>query len=786
MTLADHLRALPDADLGAVLRARPDLLVPVPGTISDLAAKAQSRLSVARALEGLDQFTLEMLDAVRLAAHPTATVDAVVGLAVGAPADRVRQALDRLRALALVYGADGELRLVGTVEDLCSVYPAGLGRPAVELDAAAAELAGDPAALRRALLAAPAAARAVLDRLAEGPPVGTVRDAFRPAAPGEPESPVRWLITRRLLVPTAADTVELPREVGLLLRREHGPLGPLHPAPPEVAAPVRDIAAADSAGAGQAMEAVRLAEAVLAVLAAEPAAVLRAGGIGVRDLRRVARDAGVGERDAALLLEVTAAAGLLADTGDAEPQWLPTAAYDTWCAEPLAVRWGRLARAWLAMTRLAGLVGARDERGRPINALSGEVERIGAPGLRRTTLQVLRELPVGAAPPATDVIALLAWEAPRRGGSHRDEAVRATLAEAAVLGVTGLGALTGYGRALVAAADSPDHAAAGTSGSDDDPLGIAASPADTVGADDDVVVALEKLLPAPVDHVLVQADLTVVVPGPPELSLAAELALVADAESAGGATVYRVSPASVRRALDAGYSAGDIHKLFARRSRTGVPQSLQYLVDDVARRHGGLRTGTAGAYLRSDDTALLAEAVADRRLAPLALRALAPTVLVTPYGVHRLLAGLRDAGYAPVPEDATGALVVTSTDLRRAPVRPRRASPAVVPAVDETRLTEVVRSLRRGDAAARAARRAPVRTERVNDSSTSAALGVLQRAVQERLQVWVGYVDAHGSGTSRLLRPVSLGAGYLRAEDERSEMLHTFALHRITSATLAD
>ena len=38
----------------------------------------------------------------------------------------------------------------------------------------------------------------------------------------------------------------------------------------------------------------------------------------------------------------------------------------------------------------------------------------------------------------------------------------------------------------------------------------------------------------------------------------------------------------------------------------------------------------------------------------------------------------------------------------------------------------------------------------------------------------------------RLVRPVSMGAGYLRAEDDRTEMLHTFALHRITAAVVAD
>jgi len=47
-------------------------------------------------------------------------------------------------------------------------------------------------------------------------------------------------------------------------------------------------------------------------------------------------------------------------------------------------------------------------------------------------------------------------------------------------------------------------------------------------------------------------------------------------------------------------------------------------------------------------------------------------------------------------------------------------------------------------------------------------------------------VDAHGATNSRLVRPISIGAGYLRAEDERTEMLHTFALHRITAAIPED
>ncbi len=68
----------------------------------------------------------------------------------------------------------------------------------------------------------------------------------------------------------------------------------------------------------------------------------------------------------------------------------------------------------------------------------------------------------------------------------------------------------------------------------------------------------------------------------------------------------------------------------------------------------------------------------------------------------------------------------------------------------------------------------------------SQALSILQQAVRDKIKVWVGYVDAHGSAASRLVRPVSIGAGYLRAEDDRTQTLHTFALHRITAAAPAE
>ena len=90
----------------------------------------------------------------------------------GTEARVVQQAVQRLRDLCLVVGPDAAVKLAPAVDELTSPYPAGLGRPADELDPDVAMLVADAAGLRRTLLTAPPEARAVLDRLAAGPPVG--------------------------------------------------------------------------------------------------------------------------------------------------------------------------------------------------------------------------------------------------------------------------------------------------------------------------------------------------------------------------------------------------------------------------------------------------------------------------------------------------------------------------------------------------------------------------------------------------------------------------------------
>jgi len=300
---------------------------------------------------------------------------------------------------------------------------------------------------------------------------------------------------------------------------------------------------------------------------------------------------------------------------------------------------------------------------------------------------------------------------------------------------------------------------------------------------------LAPQLPEPLGHVLLQADLTAVAPGPLERPLAETLSVLADVESKGGATVYRFTPGSVRRALDAGKSASDLHAFLAAHSRTPVPQPLAYLIDDVARKHGHLRIGAASAYVRCDDEALLNEILADKRSQGLRLRRLAPTVLAAQADPGALLEGLRGMGFAPAAESAEGDVLITRAHAHRSP--PRTAPEPVhdgPPLADSTLTGAAVRAIRAGDLASTAPRKAtPEAGDALPRTTAAETLATMQAAVLTNEAVWIGYVNAEGSASQRVIAPIRVEGGFVTAYDHTADEVRTYPLHRVTGvAELAD
>lgn len=295
-----------------------------------------------------------------------------------------------------------------------------------------------------------------------------------------------------------------------------------------------------------------------------------------------------------------------------------------------------------------------------------------------------------------------------------------------------------------------------------------------------VAESIHPHLPAPVDAVLLQADLTAVAPGPVTGSLAAFLRLVADVESRGGATVHRFSEDSVRRCLDTGWTGEDILAGLRDASSTPVPQPLEYLVRDVARRHGTIRVRGVSAVIRSEDEGGLDVMLANRKLAALQLRRIAPTVLTSPVGPEVVLEMLREEGFAPVSESPSGTVTVPTRPVRRA-VRQRAVDPALVQAMDRAQLDSLVAGLRAAEA--EATTRAGVTMDGragpaipANDPTTSMA--VLREAIADGRAVWLGYSDGIGRTQRLLFYPERIDGGRVSGVNEG--VTRTLSIHRIT------
>jgi hypothetical protein len=674
--LLNWLESLPEEALARLLAARPESLeLPWPRHLRALAERIGEPTVVTAAIRGLPTPAVQVLRALAvLPAEVTReSLASLLGLSQDDP-DLV-QTLATLAGHGLAWvDADDHVRQPRGSADGWQ-WPLNLGQPLgvflksldfgrVKQVAGIHNLAlnGGKKALTERLTAHLSSHDRVAEIVATGPagiedllrpfvwdrPVGAALGIRSFARTDGPATPVRWAADRGLLWYRDWDLAEMPREVALALRgRDYH--APFDPRPPAIAAVAVDPGMVDQSAAVAAGHLLDRVSALLDFAAKTPLAVIKTGGVGQRELKRVAKLLHCAEDEIRVLLEVAFGAGLI---GEFDNAVRATPACARWMQEDPAQRYAALVQAWWASPRSALRV---PDGPRPSALADTEYGEVGV-AVRRALLTVLSPLPAGSgadqaelaggpggsdasadADPVGDASGIagsVRWLCPVYPTDLVDSWISSTAAEARLLGVVAEGAVSTPGRALAAGGD--------------------------------VATGAQGLLTVACGTALLGADLTAVVAGPPSAELARILDLLADRESRGTASIWRFSPATVRRAFDEGFSEERILADLAAIAAGGLPQPLDYLVKDTARRHGEVGVTGVVCVIRGSDQALLAELVAHRKLAKLGLSILAPTVLASGLPPEQTLALLREAGYAPVPARLDGVSTIRRADQPRA------------------------------------------------------------------------------------------------------------------------
>ncbi|MEH1125787.1 helicase-associated domain-containing protein [Micromonospora sp. CPCC 206061] len=584
--------------------------------LAALVGVAEDDQDLAAALRRLTELVLIWPHAGGLAAaHLSAVWPYPLELGPSAAELLTTQNMNELRKLAKLYG----------------IPTAGRGKD--ELIASLASWLAQPENVRGLAAQAPAEVHAQLAALAR-----------RPASPfdlrggiiyGSPGTALPWAAERGLVVRSAWGIDGIPREVAIALRE--GRVAPFDPKPPAVSVTPADLEAAEREAAAAASETLAAITAIVETMSAGPVPLLKTGGLGVRELRRLAKSSDQDEDRTRLTIELLAAGGL---TDASHGGITPALSYDEFTAAEPAAQLLDIVQTWLAMPACP-LAPTDPNTTSPRLLYWDEDEEMTLTGLRSLTLRTLVDaVPEGQATDPATLADRLAWQSPILTDQTDEDLHRYTTGiwrEAHRLGLLAHGTVTRFCRSLVTG---------------------------------DPVAALrhaEAMLPRNRSFVLLQNDLTAVVTGTPSANLLALLDSMAAPESRSGAWTWRFSPASIRAAVDAGSTPAELLTRITEVADGGrVPQTLAYLIDDVARRYGRVQVRPTGCCLCSEDEVLLTEILNTRSLQSLHLVRLAPTVLASARPQAETLAALRAAGHAPAGLSTDGAPAIEIPQRRRA------------------------------------------------------------------------------------------------------------------------
>lgn len=293
------------------------------------------------------------------------------------------------------------------------------------------------------------------------------------------------------------------------------------------------------------------------------------------------------------------------------------------------------------------------------------------------------------------------------------------------------------------------------------------------GRHGEAVALLQSHIPAHIDSVMLQSDLTIIAPGPLRPDLEAQLRLYALVESRSLASTYRLNPGLISRAMDAGATAESIEAFLASISSTGIPQPVAYLIADIGKKHGSIRVRPTGptTVIRCSDESLARRVNADSNLTVLELTRddNDGLRLTSTFDASVVMRNLLGAKYSAVLENETG-------EIQRW-IEPRRGRPATrsVSAAPTTTSTLAVVAL---DALIERLMSTPLPDAGSDEQWLTRQIEVAIR-LKSTLQLTVALPD--GSAREFTIEPRALNNGRLRALDKRSEVERTIPLTSISA-----
>jgi hypothetical protein len=646
-SFAEYLAGLSEPALVELLAAHPEVRIePAPRNFEQLAQRLSLPDSLGSALRLLTLAQCTVGRAIA-ALGSDATETNVAGL-LAAPESTVEQVVASLCRIGLAWPALGTLALPKL---LVNHWTAELGggqsaaalassMPVAELRVTATALGANPAAPTK-----PELIKQITTTMSDPTAMITLIKAL-PAPAKRLLDLLRSVYAHEYLEPFddlgAADPAEMLIQTGLALRhygtveifREVAIAGwladqPAHPLTrPQLPPAAADEPQARRAALASAEELLRAATTLLDEAATTPITGLKKGGVGTRERTRLATRMAIAPPLLMLCIDLTYQAGLLAETDTATGTgYAPTSSYPAWRDAGPSHRWADLVYRWFQLDFAPTYRTIEDDK-----ELPPPLPLASAAGLIRRALLLATRSGASSRAAGREID----WFSPLHGypAEERDHRVDATIREAELLGVLGADRLSELGEHLLAV--------------------IKADPDDPIA---ELAGRCAPLLPHTSCTVILQSDLTAVVSGQPSTAVVALLTLAAQSEARGTADVWRFTPASIRAALDSGRQAEGLRSELTSISGRPLPQPLEYLITDVARRHGGIRARGLRSCLIADET-MITELLHTRALAKLQLAQLAPTVLSSPKDVDGLLTTLRAAGFLPIAEDATGTVIV--------------------------------------------------------------------------------------------------------------------------------